>query len=133
MVTTVRVLFSERQPGKPGGGGAARRAAARRSRGVLGGEVISRVLVEPELWEQRGAPKDQFPHHFTHKSQQVKGPLGSPPCQAEIMAAGKNCTAPSDNDFTAYQACPGPRGPNSHPLLCPMSDHVSGYPAQKTQ
>lgn len=110
----------------------ASRPAARRSRGVWE-EMPFRVLVEPELQEQRGAPKDQLPHHFTHKSQQVQGPLGSPPCQAGITASGKDCTSPSDNDFTAYQACPGPRGPSSHPLLCPMSDHVPSYPAQETQ
>lgn len=66
-------------------------------------------------------------------SQQVQGPLGSPPCQAGIMVKGKDCTAPSDNDVTDYQACPGPHGSNSHHLLCPMNDHVSCYPAQETQ
>lgn len=49
------------------------------------------------------------------------------------MVKGKDCTAPSDNAVTDYQACPGPRGPNSHPLLCPVNDHVSCYPTQETQ
>lgn len=81
------------------------------------------------------SPQNQLPHHFTHKSQQVQCPPRpeSPPRKAGIMAKGKNSTAPSDNDFTAYQACPGPRGPSSRPLLCPMSDCVSSRLAQETQ
>lgn len=58
MVTTVTVLFSERQPGKPEGGvGDGQQASSQEEQRGLRGEAISRVLMEPELWEQRRATK----------------------------------------------------------------------------
>lgn len=109
----------------------ASRPAARRGGGVSRREAISRVLVEPEPWEGIRSPKDQLPHHFTHKSWQVCCLPGSPPGKAGIMARSKDYAAPSDNDVTAYQACSGPCGPSGHPL--PMSDCVSSRLARETQ
>lgn len=94
MVTTVTVLFSERQPGKPEVGmGDGQQASSQEEQRSLRGEAISRVLMEPELWEQRG-PRQSAPTPLHHKSRQVQSPLGSPPCQAGIMAKGKDRTAP---------------------------------------
>lgn len=78
MVTTVRVLFSERQPGKPGGvggGGDGQQGSSQEEQRGLGGEAISRVLVEPELWEQRGGPQRPAP---TPLHPQVPAGAGSP-------------------------------------------------------
>lgn len=55
MVTTVTVLLSERQPGKPEVGvGDGQQASSQEQQRGLRGKAISRVLMEPELWEQRG-------------------------------------------------------------------------------
>lgn len=136
MVTTITVLFSGRQPGKPEGERVASRPAARRGGGVEGSQAErpfqeSWWNLSPERGE--GPPKSSSYITSPTSPSRCSPPPGSPPCKAGIMAKGKDYTAPSDNNFTAYRACPGPSGPSSRPLLCPMSDYVSSLLAQETQ
>lgn len=84
MVTTITVLFSERQPGKPEG---ERRWPAGQQPGGVEGSGEREGPLKP-------AATPLYP-----QVPAGTGPPGSPTMQAGITAKGKDCTVPSNNDL----------------------------------